>query len=277
MFSTEVRPILAQAGAPGAGGLSTTPSAPGARAPLLNAAGGAPPDWRWLYRAGGAAALITVLLIPVAILSHMLWPPPPWAPGAAGEWFAYIQANRLAGFLNLDLAMAVGLVLSVPLYLALYAALGRTSRSGAVIATATALLGTLLHLLSNTAVEMVAFSDVHAAAATDAQRAVYLAAGEAALSAYYGAVFQVSYVLGYAAYVAIGALMLRSGAFGRGTAYLGVATGIAGFGFYLPDIGLLISVVVVLLIGVWNALVARALFRLAGSARLSDGREGHAR
>jgi hypothetical protein len=97
----------------------------------------------------------------------------------------------------------------------------------------------------------------------DAQRAAYLAAGEAALSAYYGTVFQVSYVLGYVAYLAIGAVMLRSTAFGRATAYLGILTGVAGFGFYLPAIGLLLSVFVVLLIGVWNALVARRLFQLA--------------
>jgi hypothetical protein len=224
-------------------------------------------DWAWLYRIGGIAAVVTVLLIPVAILAHVLWPPPPWAPGAAGAWFAYLQANPVAGLLNLDLALAVGLVLAVPLYLAVYVALRRTSPSMMAIATAVAVLGTLLHLLSNAAVEMLAFSQAHAAAATDAQRAVYLAAGEAALSAYYGTVFQVGYVLGYVAYVAIGAVMLRGRVFGRATAYLGILTGVAGFGFYLPGIGLLLSVLVVLLIGAWNALVARRLFQLAGDAR----------
>jgi hypothetical protein len=218
--------------------------------------------WAWLYRIGGIAAAITVLLIPVAILAHLLWPPPPWAPGAAGDWYAYLQANPLAGLLNLDLAMAVGLVLAVPLHLALYVALRHTSPSGMLLATTAALPGTLLHLLSNTAVEMLAFRQAHAAATTDAQRTVYLAAGEAALSAHYGIVFQVSYVLGYLAYVVIGAVMLRSRVFGRATAYLGILTGIAGFGFYLPTIGLLLSVLVVLLVGVWNALVARRLFQL---------------
>jgi hypothetical protein len=222
-----------------------------------------PAGWAWLYRVGGIAAVITVLLILVAVLAHLLWPPPPWAPGAVGDWYAYLRANPLAGLLNLDLAMAVGLVLAVPLYLALYVALRHASPSGVLLATAAALLATLLHLLSNTAVELLAFSEAHAAAPTETQRAVYLAAGEAALSAYYGTVFQISYVLGYVAYVAIGAVMLRSRVFGSATAYLGILTGVAGFGFYLPTVGLLLSVLVVLLIGVWNVLVARRLFQLA--------------
>jgi hypothetical protein len=234
---------------------------------------GAPPaepaaaDWTWFYRAGGLAAVISALLIPVAILAHVLWPPPPWAPGAAGEWFAYIQANRLAGLLNLDLAMAIGLVLSVPLSLALYVALRQTSPAAMAIATATALLGTVLHLVSNSATELLAFSDAHATAVTEAQRAVYLAAGEAALSAYYGTVFQVSYILGYVAYILIGAAMLRGAVFGRVTAVLGIVTGVVGFGFYLPMIGLVLSVFTVLFIGIWNLLVARRLFQLARAAR----------
>lgn len=219
--------------------------------------------WRLLFQTGAAAAWVTVLLIPVAIVSHLLWPPPPWAPGAAGDWFAYLESNRVAGLLNLDFAMQVGLVLSVPLYLALYAALRQSSPSLALLATAVALLGTLLHLLSNTSLEMLAFSRSYAAATTEAQRTLYLAAGEAALSAYYGMVFQVSYVLGYLAYLLIGAAMLRAPGFGPFTAWLAMATGVAGFGFYLPGIGMLLSVLVVLLVGVWNARVGLQLLRLA--------------
>ncbi len=223
-------------------------------------------DWGWLYTTGGIAAIVTVVLIPVAIAAHLLWPPPPWAPGAAGDWFAYIQGNWLAGLLNLDALLAVSLVLSVPLYLALWAALQQTARSAMVIATAVALLGTALHLVSITVLELLAFSGAYAAATTDAARASYLAAGEAALAAYYGTAFQVSYVLGYGAYILIGAVMLRGAVFGRATAYLGILTGVAGFGFYLPAIGLFLSVVVVLLIGAWNLLVARTLFRLGRGA-----------
>jgi hypothetical protein len=52
-----------------------TGSTPEARA-------GAPEaGWAWPYRTG--AAVVSVLLIPVAVLAHLLWPPP-WAPGVDG-------------------------------------------------------------------------------------------------------------------------------------------------------------------------------------------------
>lgn len=143
-------------------------------------------DWRLLYGVGGVAAWVIVLLILVAIVAHVAWPPPPWTPGAAGEWFSYLQGNPLVGLINLDFAMEVGLVLSLPLYLALYIALRQDGHSLMLIGTVVALTGTLLHLLSNTALEMLMLSDAHATAATDAERAIYLGAGEGALSAYYG-------------------------------------------------------------------------------------------
>lgn len=224
-------------------------------------------EWGLLYRIGAIAAWVTALLIPVAIISHIVWPPPPWAAGAAADWFAYIQDNLLAGLLNLDFAMEIGLVLSIFLYLALYVALRQTSRSLMMIATSVALLGTFLHLLSNTSLEMLMLSEAYATATTDMQRSIYLAAGEARLSAYYGMVFQVSYILGYLAYIIIGIVMLKGKLFSRATAYLGILTGIAGFGFYLPKIGLLLSVLVVLLIGIWNVMVGRRLFQLGSSNR----------
>jgi hypothetical protein len=162
--------------------------------------------------------------------------------------------------------MLVGLVAVIPLYLALYLALRPTTPTLALVSSTTALLGTLLHILSNTSFELLSLSQSHGSASSDAQRAIYLAAGEAALSAYYGTVFQVSYVVGYAAYVLLGIAMLRSPTFSRTTAYLGIATGVAGFGFYLPVVGLALSVFVVLLVGAWNVLVARHLFRLAEEA-----------
>ncbi|KUO63136.1 MAG: hypothetical protein APF84_11475 [Gracilibacter sp. BRH_c7a] len=222
-------------------------------------------EWGLLLRVGALAAWVTALLIPVAIVSHMVWPPPPWAPGAVADWFVYIQGNPFAGLLNLDFALEFGLVLSIPLYLALYVVLKQNNPSMMVIATSVALLGAFMHLLSNTAIEMMMLSEAHAAATSDMQRTVYLAAGEAMLSSYYGMVFQVSYILGYIAYIIIGIVMRQGKLFSKSTANLGILTGIAGFGFYLPKIGLMLSVLVVLLIGIWNVMVGCRLFQLGKS------------
>jgi len=220
-------------------------------------------DWRLLLRIGAFAAWFTTLLIPIAVISHLLWPPPTWAAGTAAEWFTYIQNNPLAGMLNLDFAMEIGLVFSIPLYLSLYFTLKQSGPSLSVIAISIALGGVFLHLISNTAWEMLQLSNAHSIATTDLQRSVYLAAGEARLSVYYGMVFQVSYILGYLAYILIGILMLRGNLFNKTIAILAILTGIGGFGFYLPKIGTLFSVLVVFLIGIWNVLVGWRLFQLS--------------
>lgn len=91
---------------------------------------------------------------------------------------------------------------------------------------------------------------------------IFLAAGEARLSLYYGMAFQVIYILGYLAYILVGAVMHQSKIFNRTTANFAIITGIAGFGFYLPKIGTLFSVLVVIFIGNWNLFVGLRLFQM---------------
>lgn len=223
--------------------------------------------WKPLYAVGGIAALLSVALVLAAIVTHIVWPPPPWTPGSAAQWFARFQESWLLGLLGLDLLFVFGLVLGIPLYLALYAALHHADVTVTALAIAAALVGTVLHLVSNTAFEMLALSQAYAAAATEAERAMFLAAGEATLAAYYGTAFHVSYILGYAARLLIGAVMLRSATFSKTTAYLGILSGIVGLGFYLPAVGLLCSVVSVVLIAVWHGLIGRRLIQLGSLPR----------
>lgn len=226
-------------------------------------AGKADPAWKGLYAAGGVAALITVATVPIVIAAFVAAPPPAWAPGAAAEWFALFQRNVLLGLLGLDLLLMISLVLGIPIFLALYVALRRSGESTMAVATAAALVGTVLHLTSNTAFEMLSLSQGYwAAATTDAQRSVFLAAGESALASYYGSAFHVSYLLGYLAKVAIGIVMLRNLVFGRATAYVGILAGVAGLGFYLPVVGLTMSILSVVFVAAWNLLVGRRLLQL---------------
>ena len=79
--------------------------------------------WSWLYKLGGAAALVTVVMIPIQIIAFIVWPP----PTTVADHFAIFQNNKLIGLVNLDLLMLVDNVLGIPLYLALYVALRRVS------------------------------------------------------------------------------------------------------------------------------------------------------
>ncbi len=108
---------------------------------------------------------------------------------------------------------------------------------------------------------MLLLSNAHADAATEVQRNIFLAAGGARLSVYWS-VFQVGYVLGYLAYIMIGIVIRKTSPFGKYIPNLAILTGIGGFGFYLPKIGALFSVLVIVFVGIWNVMVGLKLFRM---------------
>jgi hypothetical protein len=217
-------------------------------------------SWKLLYRVGGVSALITAVLIPLQIIVFIAWPPP--LEGTASDWFTLFQSNRLLGLLSLDLLLLVDYVLLVPIVLAIYVALRRTSESLMAIATALYFVAIAAYLASNTAFEMLSLSDQYAAATTDAQRSVYLAAGQAMLATFEGTAFQVSYVLASVAGIVIGAVMLRGDIFSRVAAYALILGDVIGLGLYVPKIGIYLSVISVPVLWVWYVLIARRLIRL---------------
>ena len=217
-------------------------------------------EWKPLYRVGGAAALITAVLIPLQIVVFVVWAPP--FDGTASEWFGLFQDNRLRGLLSLDLLLMVDYVLLVPIVLALYVALRRASESLMAVGTALYFVAIAAYFAPNTAFEMLSLSDGYAVATTEAQRSTFLAAGQAMIATYQGTSFHVSYVLGSVAGIIIGAVMLRSNIFSRVTAYAGILGNVIGFGLYVPVIGLFLSVVSGPILWIWYILLARRLFQL---------------
>ena len=151
-----------------------------ARPQRLDVSPAEPADSAWtpLYRVGGVAALLAVAIIPLAVIVFLAWPP----PTTVESWFALFQRNGFLGLLDLDLLMMTSYVVLIPLYLALYVALRRVSQSFMAIALAFNLLGTALVLAVNPAAAMLTLSDRYATATTDAQRTVFLGAGQALIS-----------------------------------------------------------------------------------------------
>jgi hypothetical protein len=214
--------------------------------------------WRTLYRLGGAAGLISAVLIPIQVMVFIAWPPPTTVSG----WFRLFQSNPLVALIDLDLLLVVDNVLLVVVLLALYVLLRQTSEAVMAIATALGLLGIALFVTSNPAFEILSLSDQYAGAATDAQRSTFLAAGEAMLATWQGTAFQVAYLLGSVAGIAIGVVMLRGGIFGRLTASMAILGNAVGLGLYVPKIGVYIAVFSVVFLEVWYVLVTRRLLRL---------------
>jgi hypothetical protein len=186
------------------------------------------PDGRWLYRVGGSAALLLgagyVAIFP--LYAHAGAPP----TGAGGEtWLEYFKGKATVWWAIVALSVLTDL-LFVPLALSLYAALKRVNRGAMQVATA--LIG--LFVVLDLAVTWTHFSTLitlsgrYAAAGGDVERATYVAAATGASAVLGSRLFLVyAIVILSLAILLIGTVMLKT-AFGRVTAYLGIATGALG-------------------------------------------------
>jgi hypothetical protein len=188
-------------------------------------------NWLWLYRAGGVAILIAVVVFrrhfgaELGLLMDMglidLKP-----PGSALDWLTLLQDNRFLGLLLLDLFDLVNYLLVGLMFLALYGALRRTNKVAMVVATSCALVGVAVYLASNQAFALSALSDRYAAAGSDAQRAAFLAAGEALLAIHNPGGIHLGLFLVVLAGLIASLVMLRSSlrnyVFGKGTSTVGL-------------------------------------------------------
>ena len=217
--------------------------------------------WRSLFMIGGVAALILVAITLIQFVVFAVSPPP--YEGTATAWFAMFQQNALLGLLAFEFLMVIYVVLSIVVSLALFAALRRVNPSLTAIFMALSLVGAMAFIAARPAFEMLFLSKQYAAAATDIQRAAFLAAGEAMVAVFHGTAFQVSYVLGSITGLIIAAVMLRSAIFSKTAAYLRLASSVLDFGLFVPGVGLYISLFSVLFLMIWDVLIARRLFQLA--------------
>ncbi len=218
--------------------------------------------WQWLYRLGGAAALITAIFIPLQVVIFMAWPPPSTAQG----YFTVFQNNPLVGLLDLDLLLVIDQILGIVILVAFYIALRRTNETLMIVALALGLVVAATYFASNTAFNMLTLSHQYAVATTEAQHAVYLAAGESMLAIYTGTAFQVYYILGAVVGTIISVVMLRSGIFSKTTATMGLLANIISLGLYVPVVGIYISIFSVLFLEIFYSLVARRFFQMGRRA-----------
>lgn len=228
-------------------------------------------SWKGLYTVGGVAALIAGLVFrrnlgPEVSLFSAQQP-----PGTVVDWFALLQDNRLLGLTYLSLFDVVDYALVGLMFLALCPALRRVNKSWVAIATASGLVGVAVYFASNTALSMLSLSDQYAAATTDAQRAMFLAAGQAMLAAQQGIGVYMSLLLLAVAGLIISIVMLRSGIFGRVTAWVGILAGAIDLVYcitfaFVPGIDVYLLSASGLLLFIWHVLVGLRLFQLGQRA-----------
>jgi hypothetical protein len=219
------------------------------------------------------AALFIAVLIVSEVVGLAICPQPDTVIG----WFTLFQSNGIIGlqdFWGLEVPMYA---LFPPLYLALYVALKRANEGCMAIATALALLGVGVFLATNNPFSMLSLSSQYAAARTDAQRSMLLAAGQALLAntgqrAVGG--FNIGLFLVSVAGLMVSWVMLQSHSFSTSTAHMGILANALSLVDYLREAlaaPLAVAVVVILagalLLVVWFALVGRRVWELGHDAQ----------
>jgi hypothetical protein len=224
--------------------------------------------YKSLYKLGGAAALIVVVLILGEVIGHVFYP----QPSTVSDWFTLFQSNRIIGLLDFWGLEVPMYAMYVMVFLALYVVLRKVNKGHMVIAMTFALLGIGIFFATNNPFSMLSLSNQYAAATTDAQRSTLLAAGQAVLAntnqrAVSG--FNMGLFLVSVAGLIVSAVMLKSNTFSRSTAYVGILAHALSLADYLRQaltpsaiVALLVILPYTLFLVMWFALVGRRLFQL---------------
>jgi hypothetical protein len=227
---------------------------------------GPDPSWRSLYRAGAVAAALAVVAYIVALVLFVVTSEPPTSGGEA--ILAHVEANRTAYIVKQVLWVAPNLAMML-VVLALAVALVQVNKSFAVIAgligVASWAVGFAWPTTGEGSLAMVVLSDRYADAATDAERASYVAGAELlmALNDLPAVILGVLQTLG----ILLLSLLMMKGVFAVGLARLGVATGAIGIvaEALRPLIGWAYAIYGIVLF-IWLIWVAVALWNLAAAS-----------
>ena len=229
--------------------------------------------YKSLYRLGGAAALVVVVLMLGVVIGFTVYP----QPSTVSDWFELFQSNKVIGLLDFWGLEVLMYVMFALVFLALYVALRETDRGRMAIAITFSLLGVGIFLATNNPFTMLSLSDQYAAATTDAQRTTLLAAGQAVLANTSQRVvggFNVGLFLVSVAGLIVSSVMLQSSSFSRSTAYVGMLAWTLSLVDYLRQIvtqsatiALLVILPNAMMLVVWFVLVGRRLYQLGRPER----------
>ena len=189
--------------------------------------------WKSLYKAGGAGALIVAILLLIEMIAYLATSAPDLSDVAG--WFNLFHNNRFIGLIDFGILELYGMVLFVPMFLALYVVLRRANESYMIIAAILAFVGIAVNFATSKLFSLLTLSDLYAAATTEVMKSQFLAAGRAtlAVSALGGIGGSVEGGIPLAVSgLIISVIMLRSNILGRAVGYLGILTNGIGLVMY---------------------------------------------
>lgn len=220
-----------------------------------------------LFKLGAVAALIVAVVTLGEVVFQAVSP----LPGTVVEWFDLFQQNRLVGLIEFWGLEVVMYIMFIIVFLALYAALKKIDRTRMLIAVTFALIGIGIFLATNNPFSMLSLSEQYTAAAIDAQRSIFVAAGQALLANTNQRTvggFNMGLFLVSIAGLIISVVMLRSQSFGRRIAFVGMAANALSLIDYLRQaltssevVAVLVILPNAILLIIWYVLIYRRLYR----------------
>ena len=239
----------------------------------INSASG----WERLYKLGGAAALVIILvsLLDLALSFLPVGATPDPGKGSVIDWFSLLHENWFLGLRGLGLWNIITAASSVLVFLALYGAHRRFDQAHAALAALLLCIGATIYISNNAALPMLTLSSQYTLATSEAQKAQLVTAGQVLLAQaedFTPGSF-VGFFITEVAEILMALVLLRGRLFGKPTAWVGLVGFIMLMIFtiwstFVPvsyNAALLVAMLGGLLSLVWFFLVARRLFQLGQS------------
>ncbi|MHB9056756.1 MAG: hypothetical protein ACYC2P_11500 [Paludibacteraceae bacterium] len=217
-------------------------------------------NWNKLYKIGGIAALLIVLIIPLQIIIFTLFPPPATTIG----FFELFHENWFIGLLNLDLLYYINNGLLILVYIGLFASLRKIDFANMLIAVIIGFIGIAVYYVSTVGFEMLSMSNQYYSTESIELKQQLLAVGHGLISRYKGTAFDIYYVFNAITLLVISKTMYKSKDFGKSAATWGM---IAGVFMLIPStagtIGLVFSLISLVPWIVFSILTGRKLINMA--------------
>jgi hypothetical protein len=227
--------------------------------------------WKGFYKISG---ITTVVMMMLFLFDTICWIAVGPYPDSAEGWFLLLQEDQAAGLLLLSFPTFFGTVLYYLTFLSLYKILRQVNAAYSTLAAILAFVGLAILLVTHPGYPVIHLFEQYILAPAEEQRTLFLAAGEARITAAVTGA-NIGGWLAEGALVIFSFLMLGSSVFSRGIAYLGIF----GHGLdliritmnlaFLPEgIGAVLLVIGGLPQLIWLILISRKFFQISYAVSL---------
>ncbi|MFN2153459.1 MAG: DUF4386 family protein [Anaerolineales bacterium] len=231
-------------------------------------------NWKNLYRIGALAPILTLIFY-ISEFALIPWDAYPTSPE---EWFRLIQRSKLLGLFYLNALDIFSITLLGLMFLALFMTLRKTDQASMLMATFFGLLGVGVFVVPRVAMlSLLNLSDQYALAASEAEQARLLAAGETLGALGTPTPQTMGFFFMSIGVLILSVIMLQNPPFSKITAWFGILASLATFADELslvlfPNLSTTLMILSGLFWIPWWLLISRELFRQSRSANFSPSR-----